>query len=87
MPSFSFSFFIKRVVEDERSSFSFFFLSKALFKVLCVDSLRYLQERLALQHLLPAVPSRCAIVHEDPKTQLRGILTISEISSNRLSTS
>lgn len=66
--SFPFSFFIKRVLEDERSSFSlFFFLLKALSKVLCVDSLRYLRERLALQHLLPAVPSRCAIVREDPE--------------------
>jgi len=34
-------------------------LSKDSFsKVLCIDSLRYLQERLALQHLLPAMPSR-----------------------------
>lgn len=65
---FSFySFIIKRVLEDERSSLSFFNLSKALSKVLCVNSLRYLQERLALQHLLPAVPSRCVIVREDPE--------------------
>lgn len=67
---FSFFFpFIKRVLEDERSSlfFLFFFSLKALSKVLCVDSLRYLQERLALQHLLPAVPSRCAIMREEPE--------------------
>lgn len=44
---------------------SLFFFSKALSKVLCVDSLRYLQERLALQHLLPAVPSRCTTMRED----------------------
>lgn len=37
----------------------------ALSKVLRVDSLRYLQERLALQHLLPAVPSRCMIVRPE----------------------
>lgn len=74
MLSFSFSFFIKRVSRRRKVSAFSFFLSKALFKVLCVDSLRYLQERLALQHLLPAVPSRCAIVREDPRTQVRRIL-------------
>lgn len=84
---FSFySFIIKRVLEDERSSLSFFYLSKALSKVLCVNSLRYLQERLALQHLLPAVPSRCVIVREDPEdsgASYPEIATMYGISSGR----
>lgn len=64
--SFPFSFFIKRVFSKTKGlRLSLFFFSKALSKVLCVDSLRYLQERLALQHLLPAVPSRCTTMRED----------------------
>lgn len=62
-----FSFFFHYQTRSRRRKVFafFFFFRKTLSKVLCVDSLRYLQERLALQHLLPAVPSRYAIVRED----------------------
>jgi hypothetical protein len=53
---FLFSLYIERAPRKTEGHCS---LSKDSFsKVLCIDSLRYLQERLALQHLLPAMPSR-----------------------------
>jgi len=65
--SFPFHFHYQTYSRRRKVSSLSFLFSKALSKVLCVDSLRYLQERLALQHLLPAVPSRYAIVREDPE--------------------
>lgn len=50
---FPFSFSVQRGIRKTEGHCS---LLKALF--FQVDSLRYLQERLALQHLLPAMPSR-----------------------------
>lgn len=49
--------------------FSFLF-KKGVFPRCCAsNSLRYLQERLALQHLLPAVPSRYVIARGVRRTQ------------------